>query len=190
MAAGCCTVLLVGHRPHVCAQVRLAIESRTDLVVVGEAANYAGALAIAAIENPEVIVVDVAEEDECALDHIPDLVRAADNVLVISDICDEAIRDRARRLGAADLVPREAVVTAITRHFDRTGRRVAPPTGQGRAVIDLVGNELNDEEITGQLVTSKGAGSEDLDSILRKMKVRDRFELHIYSLYKDLASRE
>jgi len=179
MAAGCCTVLLVGHRPHVCAQVRLAIESRTDLVVVGEAANYAGALAIAAIENPEVIVVDVAEDDECALDHIPDLVRAADNVLAISDICDEAIRDRARRLGATDLVPREAVVTAITRCFDRAGRRAAPLTAQEQALIDLVGKDLNDEEITGQLVTSKGDGSEDLDSILRKMKVRDRFELHI-----------
>ena len=190
MAAGCCKVLLVGHRPHVCTQVRLAIESRTDLVVVGEAANYLGAVAIAAIETPDFIVVDLAEDDVCAIDHIPDLVRATTSVLVVSDICDDALLDRAQRLGATDLVPREAVVGAITSRLDRAGRRPTPLTVRQQAVIELVGKGLNDEELAGQLMTSDAAVSEDLDSILRKKKVRDRFELQIYSLYKDLASRE
>jgi DNA-binding NarL/FixJ family response regulator len=174
----------------VAAQVRLAIENRPDVVVVGEAANYVGALAIAAIETPDFIVVDLAEDDECAMDHIPDLVRATTNVLVVADICDEALLDRARRLGATDLVPREAVVGAITTRLDRAGRRLTPFTTQEQAVIELVGKGLNNEEIAGQLMTSEAAVSEDLDSILRKKKVRDRFELQIYSLYKDLASRE
>jgi hypothetical protein len=39
-------------------------------------------------------------------------------------------------------------------------------------------------------MTSEAAVFDDLDSILRKMNVRDLFELHIYSLYKDLASRD
>jgi DNA-binding NarL/FixJ family response regulator len=190
MAAGCCKVLLVGHRPHVRTQVRLAIESRTDLVVVGEAANYLGAVAIAAIETPDFIVVDLAEDDECAIDHIPDLVRATNNVLVLSDICDGALLDRARRLGATDLVPREAVVGAITSRLDGAGRILTPPTAREQAVIELACKGLNDEEIAGQLMTSDAAVSEDLDSILRKKKVRARFELQIYSLYKDLASRE
>jgi DNA-binding NarL/FixJ family response regulator len=190
MAAGCCKVLLVGHRPHVCTQVRLAIESRTDLVVVGEAANYLGAVAIAAIENPDFIVVDLAKDDECAVDHIADLVGAANNVLVVSDICDDALHDQVVAEGAKDLVPREELVGAITTRLDRASRKLTSLTVQEQTVIELDGNGLNYEEVAGQLMTSEAAVSPDLDSILSKKKVRERFELQIYSLYKDLASSE
>src|SRR5215469_1118486 len=168
MAARCSKVLLVGHRPHVCAQVRLAIEGQADLVVTGETANYVGAVEIAAIETPDFIVVDLAEDDECAANHVPDLVRAANSVVVISDIGNEAIRDRMIRAGATDLVPLEEVVAAITRQLDRDGQDVALLTMQERAVIELVGKGLNDKEIAGRLMTSEAAVSEDLGSILRK----------------------
>jgi DNA-binding NarL/FixJ family response regulator len=112
----CCTkVLLVSHRPDVCAQVRLSIENRPGLVVVGEAANYAKALAIAAVETPDFIVIDVAADDEGALDHISDLVYATKRVLVVSDICEKTMLNCVRRAGATDLVPRARVVEVIMR---------------------------------------------------------------------------
>jgi DNA-binding NarL/FixJ family response regulator len=141
----------------VCAQVRLAIENLPDLVVVGEAPkNYVGALAIAEIECPDLIVVDAVGDDDCAVDHIPDLVGAAGNVLVISDDCDEAMWERVRRMGAMDLVPREQVVPAVTRRLVCVGPGLAPLTGQEQAVIDLVGKGLNSEEIAGQLNDERG----------------------------------
>src|SRR5215470_17520961 len=118
MVTGSTKVLLISHRPHVCVQVRLSIDSQPDLVVVGEAANYAGALAIAAAESPDFIVVDVAADDEGGLDHISDLVHVTKHVLVISDICEEALMNCVRRAGATDLVPRGQVVAAIMRCLD------------------------------------------------------------------------
>src|SRR5262245_32274768 len=119
MVTSCTKVLLVSHRPHICAQVRRSIDSQPDLVVVGEAATYAGALAIAAGETPEFIVVDVAADDEGALDHISGLAHVAKHVLVISDICEETLFNCVRQAGAMDLVPRGQVVAAITRCLDR-----------------------------------------------------------------------
>src|SRR5262245_54962470 len=112
------TVLLVSHRPHVCAQVRLSIESETGLVVIGEAGNYVSALAIAAVESPDFIVVDVAADDEGGLDHISDLVQVTKHVLVTSDICEETLLNCVRQAGAVDLVPRGQVVAAIMRCLD------------------------------------------------------------------------
>ena len=124
MVPGCARVLLVSHRPHVCAQLRLSIDSQPDLVVVGEAATYAEALAIAAGETPEFIVVDVAADDEGALDHISDLIHVTKHVLVVSDICEETLFNCVRRAGAMDLVPREQVVAAIIRCLDHDRQRL------------------------------------------------------------------
>jgi DNA-binding NarL/FixJ family response regulator len=190
MAAGCCKVVLVGHRPHVCVQVRLAIERRSDLIVVGEAANYAGALAIAAGEAPDFIVVDLAADDDAAVDHIADLVQACRHVVVVSDAGDDEMLDRVMRAGVTDVVPREEAVKAITKWRLFAGRGRAPLASPEQAVMELAGEGLNDKERAGLLMTSEAAVSEEHDSIVRKTKLRDRFELHIYRLYRDLASRE
>jgi DNA-binding NarL/FixJ family response regulator len=118
MVPGFARVLLVSHRPNVCLQIRLSIDSQPYLVVVGEAATYAGALAIGAGETIDFIVVDVAADDEGALDHISDLVHVTKHVLVVSDICEETLFTCIRRAGAVDLVPREQVVAAIMRCLD------------------------------------------------------------------------
>jgi len=99
-------------------QVRLSIDNQPDLVLVGEAADYAGALAIAAAETIDFVVVDVAADDEGALDHISDLVHATKHVLVVSDICEETLFSCIKRAGAVDLVPRGQVVAALMRCLD------------------------------------------------------------------------
>src|SRR5215831_20309327 len=118
MVTGCAKVLLVSRRPHICAQVRLSVERAPGLIVVGEAGNYISALAIAAVDRPDFIVVDVAAEDEGGLDHISDLVRVTKHVLVISDICEQTMLNCVRRAGAKDLVPREQVVAAIMKRIE------------------------------------------------------------------------
>ena len=119
MVPGCARVLLVSHRPNVCVQVRLSIDNQPGLVLVGEAADYAGALAIAAAETIDLVVVDVAADDEGALDHISDLVHATKHVLVVSDICEETLFTCIKRAGAVDLVPRGQVVAALMRCLDQ-----------------------------------------------------------------------
>jgi hypothetical protein len=75
-------------------------------------------LAIAADETIDFIVVDVAADDEGALDYISDLVHATKHLLVVSDICEEALFNCVRRAGAVALVPRGQVVEAIMRCLD------------------------------------------------------------------------
>jgi|SRR5215471_8886535 len=189
MVTGCAKVLLVSRRPHICAQVRLSLESGPGLVVVGEAGNYVSALAIAAAERPDFIVVDVEADDERGLDHISDLVRVTKHVLVIADICEETMLKRVRRAGATDLVPREQVVAAIMKRRLQP-QRIVPLTEQEMVVCDLVSSGFSNKKIAEHLFISEAVVYEALVSILRKLKVRDRFELRIYTLYKGLASPE
>ena len=116
------TVLLVSHRPHVCAQVRLSIESETGLVVIGEAGNYVSALAIAAVESPDFIVVDVAADDEGGLDHISDLVQVTKHVLVTSDICEETLLNCVRQAGAANTIKGTMLLRVTIRMSGRSVR--------------------------------------------------------------------
>ena len=190
METRCAKVLLVGSRPYVCAQVRLSIERRPDLVVVGEASNYVGALAIAEVESPDFIVVDVAADDEGTLDYVSDLVPAAKHVLVISDICEETMLNCVRQYGAADLVPREQIAGAIIRWLNHDKKESATLTQQERVLVELVTSGLSNRTIAKRLLVSEAFVSESLASIFRKVSVRDRLELRIYCLYKGLASLE
>jgi len=183
-------VLLISHRPHVRAQLRLLIESQPGLVVVGEVGNYAGALAIAAVETPEFIVADVAADDEGALDHISDLVQATKHMFVVSDICEETLLNYVKRAGARDLVPKEHLVVAIRRHLDPHRHKIGTLSEQEMVIVDLVSKGLSNRKIAAHLIISEVVVSEVLESIFRKLEVRDRFELLIYSLLEGLARAE
>jgi DNA-binding NarL/FixJ family response regulator len=148
------------------------------------------ALAIAAIESPDFIVVDVAVDDDAGLDHISDLVQVAKHVLVISDICEETLINCVRQAGATDLVPREQVVAAIMRRLGPHREGIDSLTEQEMVVCELVSRGLSNKRIAEHLFISEAVVYEALVSILRKLKVRDRFELRIYTLYRDLACAE
>src|SRR5215472_7261330 len=187
MVSGWATVLLVSHRPHICEQVRLSVESAPGLVFVGEAGNYANALEIAAVEGPDFIVVDVAVDDDGGLDHISQLVQVTKHVLVISDICEETLMNCVRRAGATDLVPREQVVDAIVRRLDPERERIATLTGGDSEIIVLLAKGLSDEQIAQRLCVTAGAVREHFCSACSKLSVEDRLGLLIYAFLNGLA---
>src|SRR5258705_12407748 len=67
-------VLLVDDHAVIRMGLRLLIESRPGLMVVGEAAGGAGALEIAARERPDIILLDLDLGAERGLDLLPTLV--------------------------------------------------------------------------------------------------------------------
>lgn len=187
MVIGGTKVLLVGRSPHVCAELRLRIENRRSLVVVGEARNYASGLSIAAVETPDFIVVDLASDDEGAVQHISDLVHATRHLLVVSDTCQGTMLESVKRMGC-DLVPREQIVAAILKRLDPNIYRTVELTEQETIVLDLVRRGLSNRRIAEHLEISEATVSEVIEVISKRLGAEDRFELIINGLREGLIS--
>ena len=102
-------VLLIDDHVVMRVGLRLVIESQPGLTVVGEAANRADALQIAAREQPDIILLDLDLGDEKGIDLLPDLLSAAKGarVIVLTGLRDPEEYRRAVRLGAMGLVLKE-----------------------------------------------------------------------------------
>jgi len=114
-------VLLIEDHAVVRAGLRMLIESRQDLKVVGEAANHADALAVVAREQPDIILLDLDLGTENGLDLLPRLRAAAGQarVLVLTGVGDAQGHRQAIRRGARGLVLKEqspeVLLKAITK---------------------------------------------------------------------------
>src|SRR5262245_43884555 len=86
--------------------LRLLIERRPGLVVVGEAANRAEALVLVTREQPDIILLDLSLRGENGLDFLPELFAAAraTRVIVLTGLHDSELHQRAVRLGALGVV--------------------------------------------------------------------------------------
>lgn len=102
-------VLLIEDHLVVRAALRMLIESRPGLVVVGEAANHAEALALAAREQPDIILLDLVLGAENGLELLPELRAAARDarVLVLTALHSVDAHRQAIRQGAMGLVLKE-----------------------------------------------------------------------------------
>jgi DNA-binding NarL/FixJ family response regulator len=121
VAAQTIRILLIEDHAVVRAGLRLLIQSRPDLVVVGEAANHADALAVAAREQPDIILLDLDLGAENGLDLLPGLraVASQARVLVLTGVRDVQGHRLAIRRGARGLVLKEqapeVLLKAITK---------------------------------------------------------------------------
>jgi two-component system, NarL family, nitrate/nitrite response regulator NarL len=104
-------VLLIEDHAVVRAGLRMLIESQPYLMVVGEAANSADALALATREQPDIILLDLDLGVESGLDLLPGLRAAAGQarVLVLTGMRDAQGHRQAIRRGARGLVHKEQV---------------------------------------------------------------------------------
>ena len=114
-------ILLIEDHAVVRAGLRLLIDSRQDLMVVGEAANHADALTLAAREQPDIIVLDLDLGAENGLDLLARMRAAAGQarVLVLTGVRDAQAHRLAIRRGARGLVLKEqapeVLLKAITK---------------------------------------------------------------------------
>lgn len=102
-------ILLVDDHPLVCAGLRLLIESRKGLTVVGEAGNLAQALDVASRKKPDVILLDLLMGCESGLDYIRELARVSggSRILILTSVLDPKTHRRAVQLGAMGLLLKE-----------------------------------------------------------------------------------
>jgi DNA-binding NarL/FixJ family response regulator len=114
-------VLLVEDHAVVRAGLRLLIESRRGLVVVGEATNHADALALAAREQPHIILLDLDLGIENGHDLLPRLRTAAEQarVLILTGMRDINAHRQAIRQGALGLVLKEQAPDVLLKAIEK-----------------------------------------------------------------------
>ena len=114
-------ILLVEDHQVVRAGLRLLIECRPGLIVVGEAGNRSEAMALAAGEKPDVILLDLDLGRENGLDFIRDLYGVARDarVLILTGIRDPEVHGRAVRLGAMGVVPKERATEVLIKAIEK-----------------------------------------------------------------------
>lgn len=84
----------------------MLIESRARLSVIGEAGNRAEAVAVTTREQPDIVLLEAELGSESGLDLLPELLAAsqATRVIILTDVQDPELQQRALRLGASGLV--------------------------------------------------------------------------------------
>jgi DNA-binding NarL/FixJ family response regulator len=197
-------VLLVDDQALMRSGLRLIIEAASDMDVVGEAGDGAEALTIASRARPDVVLLDIRMPGMGGIETTRALTREPDGprilILTTYDL-DEHLWD-AINAGASGFMLKtappsqlleavrtvaggEAVVAPnITRRLlEQFARR--PPAHQQPAlfaglttreqeVFRLVGRGLNNDEIAAQLYLSVATVKSHLNSLFRKLNVRDR----------------
>jgi two-component system nitrate/nitrite response regulator NarL len=114
-------ILIIDDQAIVSTCLRLLLESRPWLKVVGETPKAFDAFIAAREEHPDIILLDIDLGDTDGLDLLPDLLSVAPQarVVVLTGIRDPEIHRRAVRLGAMGLVtkdePTEVLLQAIAK---------------------------------------------------------------------------
>jgi DNA-binding NarL/FixJ family response regulator len=103
------------------AALRLLLESHRGLVVVGEAAGHADAIALAMAEQPDIILLDLDLGGENGLDLLPELRTAADHarVLILTGVHDVGAHRQAICGGAMGLVLKEQAPEVLLKAIEK-----------------------------------------------------------------------
>jgi two-component system nitrate/nitrite response regulator NarL len=114
-------VVIVDDHAVVRTGLRMLMESRPEIMVVGEAGNGAEALAVIARTQPDLIVLDLDLGGESGLDYFPELRTAASTarVLVLTGVRDPELHRRAVRLGAMGLVLKEEAAEVLLQAIEK-----------------------------------------------------------------------
>jgi two-component system nitrate/nitrite response regulator NarL len=112
-------ILIIDDQAIVGASLRLLLESKPGLKVVGGTPKSSYAVVVARIVHPDIILLDPDGGDADSLDLLPELLSAVPQarVLVLTGIRDPELHRRAIFLGAMGLVtkdrPTEVLLQAI-----------------------------------------------------------------------------
>jgi two-component system, NarL family, nitrate/nitrite response regulator NarL len=113
-------VLLVDDHTVVRTGLRMIIESRPNMLVIGEAANRADAISLAASQLPDIILLDLDLGDDSGMDVIPEM-RAASKarIIILTGMRDREAHRQAIMLGAMGVVQKGKAVEDIINAIER-----------------------------------------------------------------------
>lgn len=141
-------IMLVDDHTVVRAGLRMLIESRPGLQVVGEAATTDEALTVAAQSQPDIILLDLDLGGDSGLDILPELFTTAKQarVLMLTGVRDPEEHHRAVRLGAMGVVVKEKAADDLLKAIEKVhagevwldGALMARVLGRSRPVGEVM----------------------------------------------------
>ena len=210
-------VLIVDDHAVVRAGLRMLIDQDPDMKVTSVAGNRSEALAAAASDQPNIIILDIVLGDEDGLSLLPELRAIAPNsrVLVLTGLRSSESQRQAMRAGAMGIVLKEDAVEVLIKaikkvhhgevwldrqtmgsvlqemteekRVDPDQEKIASLTEREREVVSLVGEGLKNKQIAAKLFISETTVTHHLSSVFSKLAVSDRLELIIYAFRHGLA---
>jgi DNA-binding NarL/FixJ family response regulator len=213
MAAATVRILVVDDHAIFREGVKLLLQREADMQIVGEAAAADAALALAARDQPNVILLDLDLEGFDALDIVESLqaVAPAARIVVLTGMRSPELQGRALRLGAKGFVLKEQSAELLVRAirkvvagelwFDRgtveeavtrlmKGEADAPAvnlTARELEIVRLIGEGLKNDAIGKRLFISEKTVRNHLTTIFEKVGVEDRLHLALYAYRRGLA---
>jgi two-component system, NarL family, nitrate/nitrite response regulator NarL len=210
-------ILFVEDHAVVRAGLRLLIEHYPHLCCVGEAAESASAIDLAARAEPDIILLDLDLGAERGLDLIPALLVAAPRarILILTGIRDSYEHQQAIYRGAVGLVHKEQAPDVLLRVIEKVhagevwlersmmanvisemvahkgkanGTELHALTDREREVISLVGEGLKNKQIGDRLSISEITVRHHLTSIFSKLGVESRLEMVLFAHRHGLTS--
>jgi two-component system nitrate/nitrite response regulator NarL len=114
-------ILLIDDHAVVRSGLKMIIESKPGLKVVGEASNRADALAIAAREQPDIILLDLDLNGVSGLDFLAELFTTTRDarVIILTGVYDPDAHRRAMHLGAMGLVLKEKAAEVVIKAIEK-----------------------------------------------------------------------
>jgi len=195
-------ILLVDDHEVVRAGVRMLLEHRPNMTIVGEASTAAAAIAEAARTTPDVVIMDVRLPDGSGVEACREIrsARPATRVLMLTSFADEEAVDASVMAGAsgyllkqtrsAELIHAIEVVAAGESLLDPTvthqlltrfrrlggsgGAIIDALTEQERRVLALVGDGMTNREIAAALHLSEKTVKNYVSTLLGKLHVQRR----------------
>jgi len=210
-------ILIVDDHAVVRAGLRMLIEQNPAMKVIGVAGNRSEALAVAASEQPNMIILDILLGDEDGLTFLPELREAATNarVLVLTGLRSSESQRRAILAGAMGVVLKEHAAEVLIKAINKVHQgevwldrstmggvldeitqapgidpekaKIASLTDREREVMALIAEGLKNKQIGQRLFISETTVTHHLSSIFSKLDVSDRLELIIYAFRHGLA---
>jgi DNA-binding NarL/FixJ family response regulator len=114
-------VLLIDDHAVVRAGLRMIIQNRAGMTVVGEAGNRDQALALVASEHPDIILLDLDLGGESGIALISDLLAAAGDarIIILTGLRDSESHRKAVLLGAMGIVRKEKAAEVLISAIER-----------------------------------------------------------------------
>jgi DNA-binding NarL/FixJ family response regulator len=114
-------ILIVDDHEVVRVGLRHMIGKQPHMKIIGEASNQADALAIAAREQPEIIILDLCLGTENGATIIPELLRVAEetHIIVLTGVQDDEVLRHASRLGAMGIITKDAPSDMLIKAIER-----------------------------------------------------------------------
>ena len=204
-------VLIVDDHPVVRQGLRVLLEVQDGIEVTGEAGDGPTALALAAEQQPDVILLDLKLPGLDGLAVLEQLKNTTAKVLVLTSVTDPVAAGRAMREGAAGVlykdVDPDALVRAIRAVHDghlllaaeAAGTLLQPATGPRRGLDALTARERevlaelakgrSNREIARALHVAEKTVKAHVSSVLAKLGVQDRTQAALFAVRHEHPAR-